>query len=109
MRSVFSCLAVYRRSAFPASRLNSMAMPRLVCISDTHNRHRKLSPPPGDILVHAGDFSGRGMPGEIEAFGKWLAAQPHPHKVVIAGNHDFLFEHANREARALLRHCTYLQ
>jgi Icc-related predicted phosphoesterase len=82
---------------------------RLVCISDTHNRHQKLALPPGDILVHAGDFSGRGRPDEIRAFDEWLASLPHRHKVVIAGNHDFLFEKSPAEARALLRHAVYLQ
>merc|ERR1719414_881224 len=28
---------------------------RVVCISDTHNEHRGLRLPPGDILLHAGD------------------------------------------------------
>ena len=30
---------------------------RIVLISDTHNLHRMLQMPEGDILVHAGDFT----------------------------------------------------
>lgn len=84
-------------------------MVRLVCLSDTHNRHKKIPIPDGDILVHAGDLSGRGAPGEIEAFDKFLSSLPHPHKVLIAGNHDFLFEREPERARSLIRGATYLQ
>jgi hypothetical protein len=33
---------------------------RLVLISDTHNKHRQLVMPAGDLLIHAGDFTERG-------------------------------------------------
>ena len=82
---------------------------RIVCLSDTHNRHRVIDVPPGDVLVHAGDATMQGTRGEIRAFDDWLAELPHAHKLVIAGNHDWLFERAPAEARALLRHATYLQ
>ncbi|KAL1868558.1 hypothetical protein VTK73DRAFT_3614 [Phialemonium thermophilum] len=65
----------------------------VVCISDTHNT--KPSPlPPGDILLHAGDLSQYGTWPEIQAQLTWLADQPHPHKIVIAGNHDLLLDRA---------------
>ncbi len=38
----------------------------------------------GDVLIHAGDFTGTGLPGEVDKFVTWLTAQPHKHKVVIA-------------------------
>lgn len=86
---------------------------RLVCISDTHNQHDALQLPGGDVLIHAGDFTGMGRVQEVEAFAKWFGAQPHPHKIVVAGNHDWLFERDHTQARALLaRHCPgahYLQ
>lgn len=63
---------------------------RLVFISDTHAQHSQLVLPPGDVLFHTGDFSTRGLLGEVQIFLDWFAAQPHPHKVLIAGNHDFL-------------------
>lgn len=82
---------------------------RLVCLSDTHGRHRELKVPDGDLLLHAGDFSKRGTPAEIRDFNAWLAELPHAHKVVIAGNHDFLFEREPALARELLSAATYLE
>jgi len=66
---------------------------RLVCISDTHSRHEKIPLiPDGDVLIHAGDCTGRGnLPG-LHEFVKWFGALPHKHKILIAGNHDFCFE-----------------
>ncbi|MBV8136093.1 MAG: metallophosphoesterase, partial [Deltaproteobacteria bacterium] len=59
---------------------------RIVCISDTHGQHAKLSVPDGDVLIHAGDFMAFGdRPKEIVDFNQWLGKQPHRHKVVIAG------------------------
>ena len=46
----------------------------------------------GDILVHAGDLSQFGTFAEIQAQLSWLASQPHPHKIAIAGNHDLLLD-----------------
>ena len=59
----------------------------IVHISDTHsNFHKKI--PDGDILIHSGDFSIDGHPGEYEMFDNWLGNQPHTYKFVILGNHD---------------------
>jgi Icc-related predicted phosphoesterase len=73
----------------------------IVCISDTHNT--KPSLPHGDILLHAGDLSQYGLFDEIQAQLNWINAQPHRHKIVIAGNHDlvldekFVKRHPDRE------------
>jgi predicted phosphodiesterase len=82
---------------------------RIVCISDTHTYHDRLLVPEGDLLIHAGDFTFRGRPREIEAFSDWLAGLPHPHKIVIAGNHELLHEEDPPRAQACLRHGVYLQ
>jgi len=82
---------------------------RIVCLSDTHNRHDALTIPDGDVLLHAGDFTGRGRPREIAAFGAFLARLPHREKVVIAGNHDFLFQDEPERAQELLGPVTYLR
>lgn len=82
---------------------------RLVCLSDTHNRHDRLDVPDGDVLLHAGDFTGRGTEEEVAAFGAFLARLPHAEKVVVAGNHDFLFQRQPKRARELLGDVTYLQ
>ena len=65
---------------------------RLVCISDTHMSHRGLSLPDGDVLVHAGDATSTGTSDEVARFLAWFASQPHRHKILIAGNHDWLFQ-----------------
>jgi predicted phosphodiesterase len=67
----------------------------ITCISDTHSIHHRIPPDwleGGDVLVHAGDVSGRGTLKEIEAFLEWFNEQPYTHKIMIAGNHDFWFE-----------------
>ncbi len=82
---------------------------RIICISDTHNQHARLALPEGDVLVHAGDLSGVGEPEAIREFGTWFLDQSHKHKIVIAGNHDFLFEEQPTVARAMFAGCHYLQ
>lgn len=82
---------------------------RIVCLSDTHNLHDRIRVPEADLLLHAGDATMHGTAPEIAAFDAWLASLPHPHKVVVAGNHDFLFEREPERARGLLKHAVYLQ
>lgn len=83
---------------------------RIVCISDTHFYHQHLDLPDGDILIHAGDFMGFGdMERHIAEFNDWLGEQPHAHKIVIAGNHDSMFESSPGVARELLTNAIYLE
>ena len=84
-------------------------MTRIVAMGDTHNRHASLVVPDGDILIHAGDLTGRGSLPELEAVAAWLRSQPHPHKLVIAGNHDFALERNPVAARALFQGLTFLE
>ena len=44
----------------------------------------------------------RGTVDEISRFNDWFCELPHPHKVFVAGNHDFLFETDPPLARSLL-------
>lgn len=67
-------------------------MPKIVLISDTHNLHSKITIPECDILIHAGDATGRGTLQEVSSFLYWLSQQPAKHKVAIPGNHDWLFD-----------------
>lgn len=82
---------------------------KIVSISDTHMRHKGIILPQADVLVCAGDFTARGLLSEIEDFMKWFTAQNVKHKVIIAGNHDFLFERNNQVARGLMGRVHYLQ
>ncbi|KAM3413556.1 hypothetical protein BST61_g11544 [Cercospora zeina] len=60
----------------------------LVCISDTHTLIPSTSLPYGDILIHAGDLTNAGTPRELQSQITWLTSLPHPHKIIISGNHD---------------------
>eukprot|EP01120_Amphizonella_sp_Union-15-10_P003509 TRINITY_DN13927_c0_g1_i1.p1 TRINITY_DN13927_c0_g1~~TRINITY_DN13927_c0_g1_i1.p1 ORF type:complete len:251 (+),score=47.65 TRINITY_DN13927_c0_g1_i1:52-804(+) len=65
---------------------------RFVCISDTHEHHESLKLPPGDVLLHAGDFSNFGFEDPVKKFAEFLKALPYKHKIIIAGNHDVTFD-----------------
>ena len=77
---------------------------RIVCISDTHGLHDRMSAPipDGDILIHAGDGTNIGRVNEVAAFGVWFRSLPHKHKIFVAGNHDWLFEKNRMMAQTLL-------
>ncbi len=77
-------------------------MPRIICISDTHNCNEQIAVPDGDILIHSGDATIRGTIPEIETFNDWFANLPHKYKIFVAGNHDWLFETNNSYARKML-------
>jgi Icc-related predicted phosphoesterase len=63
----------------------------IVLLSDTHELHRDVEVPPGDLLIHAGDISFFSrQPAVLTDFDLWLGELPHRHKVVIPGNHDSL-------------------
>ena len=78
-----------------------------VCISDTHTKNYSINLPPGDVLIHAGDFTSTGLPNEVEDFNTFLAAQKFEYKVVIAGNHDITFDVDNYEAHLKQRFHSY--
>jgi len=84
-------------------------MLRIVCLSDTHNRHRDALIPEGDILIHAGDITQFGEEDILRDFNQFMADLPHKHKVIIAGNHDFYFQKFPEESRTIMTNCIYLQ
>jgi predicted phosphodiesterase len=76
---------------------------RLVILSDTHGLHGFISSvPDGDVLIHAGDMTGRGTLEDIEGFLGWFGALPHPHKLLVTGNHDWIFERRPTVAEGLI-------
>jgi predicted phosphohydrolase len=77
-------------------------MPRVVCISDTHNCGEQIVVPEGDITIHSGDATIQGTIPEIARFNEWFSGLPHRFKIFIAGNHDTLFETNSGLAEALL-------
>jgi predicted phosphohydrolase len=81
---------------------------RIVCISDTHGKHRQLRLPAGDVLIHAGDFTKFGRREDADDFNKWLADLPFVTKVVVNGNHENNAEW-QKEVRGILTNATFLK
>ena len=80
-------------------------MKKITFISDTHTKHDKVNGflPGGDILIHAGDLTGRGYLYEIDDFLKWFdKIDNYDTKIFIAGNHDFGFEDNPNQIKSLL-------
>ena len=64
-------------------------------MSDTHDLHKNIDVsklPEADIFVHAGDFTQNSYRGELNRFIEFLDKLPYKHKIVIAGNHDFIYD-----------------
>lgn len=69
---------------------------KIVHISDTHGRHKKIdfSAVNADVLVHSGDFLTEGRDSgfkqeEFDVFINWFANLPFERKILVAGNHDW--------------------
>jgi Icc-related predicted phosphoesterase len=85
-------------------------MKTIIFISDTHTHHNSLTTylekildeHPEAILVHCGDISYRGTLTEIQLFSTWFSKIPASKKIMIAGNHDFLFENNRTLAKKIL-------
>jgi Icc-related predicted phosphoesterase len=78
---------------------------RITFISDTHTKHDKITNflDGGDILIHAGDLTGRGYITEIENFMRWYdKINNYDTKIFISGNHDFGFQDESEKVRGLL-------
>jgi len=84
---------------------------KLCIISDTHNKHKRLTLPKADVIIHCGDFTSVGKEHEIRDFMKWYSSlEQYEYKIIIAGNHDWLFERAGMFARGLVpKNIHYLQ
>ena len=70
--------------------------------------------PDGDILVHAGDLTNFFQPltksmEMLKDVNDWLGEMPHRHKIVIAGNHDMVFQEEPKKAKTLLTNAHYLE
>src|ERR1700733_5243503 len=68
-------------------------IPTLGILGDTHELHREVEVPNGDILLFAGDltmFSKR--LDAVYDFNRWLGELPHRYKVCTVGNHEYVAE-----------------
>lgn len=83
---------------------------KIIAVSDTHNRLSKVVFPEGDILVHAGDLTGRGERKEVEHQLDILEKQDYSDIIIIAGNHDWLAEREPEYMKKICedRNLTYL-
>lgn len=66
-------------------------MPRLVLISDTHEKHDLVQLPEGDLLIHAGDWTYDGDLTALHKFNYWLGTikDKYPLGIVcVPGNHE---------------------
>ena len=125
-QSSLRCTQVFE--AVPTTTTRLPHSTRLVCLSDTHGRHRDLVLPEGDVVIHAGDMTKSGEPGNVRDLAEYLSKGCR-HKdslVIVAGNHDITLDEAYYEqswrrfhrkgrldvakARSVLNdQCTYLQ
>lgn len=95
----------------------SEVITRVVCISDTHERHNDIDVPEGDILLCAGDlltinrhFSVEHSINKLKGIAEWMKSLPHAHKIFIGGNHDQVMEFIGKEkVQAIFEGCTYLE
>jgi predicted phosphohydrolase len=80
----------------------------LVLMADTHELHREVEVPAGDVLIHAGDFTMFSRSElAISDFNDWLGNLPHRHKIICGGNHE-LFLSADPERRSLISNARVL-
>lgn len=63
---------------------------KIDCISDTHGFCPKLEG--GDLLIVAGDLTKSNRPSQYDDFLFWMHEQNYKKKILIAGNHDNVFE-----------------
>jgi Icc-related predicted phosphoesterase len=77
---------------------------KICIISDTHNKHNYLGYlPEADVIIHCGDFTSMGYDHEIKNFMKWYSKlDQFQYKIIIAGNHDILFEKEGLYARSFI-------
>lgn len=84
---------------------------RAVFVSDTHNQLHKVRIPPGDVLFHCGDWTGRGNVEEVAQFNYDLGRLRNDFVeiVVVAGNHDWLPQRDEARVREIITNAVYLQ
>lgn len=79
----------------------------MAVLSDTHGRHREVKIPDADLLVHCGDLASHAA--AVIDFNAWLGTLPHRWKIIVAGNHDEVFQYEPERARALITNAVYLE
>ncbi|MBU3856732.1 metallophosphoesterase [Bacteroides sp. ET225] len=75
---------------------------KVVALSDTHGKHRSLSIPSCDVLIHAGDACDFGNKEQLEDFFEWYGTRSARYKIFVSGNHDTNFETANSVLESMI-------
>ena len=83
-------------------------------ISDTHTKHKSYTSrlqKGGDVIVCCGDITSMGEEHDLIKFAAWYDSLPFQYKILIAGNHDFIFEQRPSQAKRILKPTgiTYLE
>lgn len=76
----------------------------ITVISDTHGLHRQITKdlPGGNLIIAAGDISNIGEVSDIKNFCKWFEGLDYDYPIFIAGNHDWGFQHHEKEMESFL-------
>jgi Icc-related predicted phosphoesterase len=89
---------------------------KIMFLSDTHGRHNEITElygelPYVDIIVHSGDCTRYGEFEETDLFMNWFSNRNAMHKVLVAGNHDFVLQQTDRRNWLLANNygVTYLE
>lgn len=91
---------------------------RLIIVSDTHERHQKITNiPVGDIFIHCGDvlmtsrfISVKSGIEKLCYFNEWINNIPCKHKLIIGGNHDNVMEMIGKDkVQSILSNAIYLE
>jgi Icc-related predicted phosphoesterase len=77
---------------------------KITFISDTHTKHTHFTQylKGGEVIVCCGDITSTGSISELVQFVNWYKLLPYNHKILIAGNHDFVFERKPLAAKDIL-------
>jgi len=77
---------------------------KITFISDTHTKHTHFTKylQGGEVIVCCGDITSTGSISELVQFVNWYKLLPYNHKILIAGNHDFVFERKPLAAKDIL-------
>ena len=79
---------------------------KIMFISDTHGRHQDIAKlygelPYVDMIIHSGDCTRYGEFAETDLFLNWYTQQNAKHKILVAGNHDFVLQQVDRRNELL--------
>lgn len=78
---------------------------KILCISDTHQKHNKLTIPECDVVIFSGDMCSSGDLWQVEHFSKWIRKNSNNFSkfLVVAGNHDLCLMNNGILAKEILK------